>query len=248
MLEIVQTFFGAHPSLSFVMMGYRENAASLDLCPYGATARFLDAGVEHGWVARYLAANQARFTGPLSLPGWVLADLYLMPAAIGMLVDGDEIVAAYYAAPSIESGVVVGVSLIALREGLGAGAMVKALTLKALKARAQRGVTQWGSKSLRVHTRFGRLRVKGPAPSAHGLAAESFVYEVDLRDEDALAHAMRRRGEIAPPDDAKVMSVEAGPSLAARAAKGDDVWIEPPGLTREGSLVVVMKEQPSTGF
>jgi hypothetical protein len=108
--------------------------------------------------AAYMAksANQLAFKGPLSLPGWVLVDCYLLPAAIGLLTcparslearartelglaaDDEAIGAAYYAVPCIEPGVVLGCSLFSFLTGSGAAAIVKALTLRMLKARTQR--------------------------------------------------------------------------------------------------------------
>ncbi len=97
----------------------------------------------------------------------MLVDLYLMPAAIGLvtcparlcafrpegLADDDEAVAAaYYAAPSLVPGTVVGVSLISLREGIGAAAVVKAMTLAMLRARCQRGIAQWWQSAASAST------------------------------------------------------------------------------------------------
>ena len=177
--DVVSGFFGRNPECSFSVLAAPHNKSALDLIPFGYSARFLDASRETGWVERYYAANRACFRGALALPGWVLVDLYLMPGAIGLLTcaarfltlrppgfaDTDEAIsAAYYAAPSIVPGAVVGVSLLSLREGIGAGAFVKLLTLEVLKAHSQRGIAQFGNTSLRAHTRFGRLRLEGRAP------------------------------------------------------------------------------------
>jgi hypothetical protein len=205
--------------LRFAALG--SSASHLDLCPYGVPVTFLDAGREPEWVARYHAVNMRRFGGPLALPGWVLADLYLLPSAIGLLLDEDEIVAAYYAAPSIEPGTVIGVSLLSLREGIGAGWAVKALTLAMYRARVQRGITQWRSRALRVHTRFGALLVEGPAPAVHGAAAESFVYRVELD------------GQVPPPG--RPMPVE---EAIARVSAGERLTIVPPGSDGERVWVV----------
>ena len=206
--------------LRFAALGSAASVPHLDLAPFGVETTFLDAGREPGWVERYHAVNRARFGGPLALPGWVLADLYLLPSAIGLVLNGDDIVAAYYAAPSLAPGTVIGVSLLSLREGIGAGWAVKALTLAMYRARVQRGITQWRSRALRVHTRFGALVVEGPAPAVHGAAAESFVYRVTLG---------------APPpgpgvpisvDDA-IARTNAGESLTLTApgGDGDRVWV-----------------------
>ncbi|MDP2307336.1 MAG: hypothetical protein Q8P18_15020 [Pseudomonadota bacterium] len=210
--------------LHFAALGSAAALPHLDLAPLGVPTTFLDAAREPGWVERYHAVNLARFGGPLALPGWVLADLYLLPSAIGLVLDGDAIVAAYYAAPSLEPGTVIGVSLLSLREGIGAGYAVKALTLAMYRARVQRGITQWRSRALRVHTRFGPLVVEGPAPAVHGAAAESFVYRVILG---------------APsPSDAAPMPI---PEAIARTNAGERLTIVGPGLHVDGEHVWVAR-------
>lgn len=198
--------------LRLAALGSAAARAHLDLTPHGVPATFLDAAHEPGWVERYLAVNRARFGGPLALPGWVLADLYLLPSAIGLVLDGDDIVAAYYAAPSLEPHTVIGVSLLSTREGLGAGYAAKALTLAMYRARVQRGLTQWRSRALRVHTRFGALHVEGPAPAVHGAAAESFVYRVVL--------------DVGPPPEGSPAPVA---EAIARMHAGERLIIVPPG-------------------
>ncbi len=167
-----------------VALGMPPVAAHLDLGAGGIVdVTFTDAARAPDLVARYHALNRARFGGPLALPGWVLADLYLMPAAITLLVRDGDIVAAYYAAPTLVPGEVVGVSLLSAREGEGLGTAAKALGLAVLRARVARGVTQWGSRALAVHARFGDLRVEGPAPAVHGLAESTFCYRCVLGDQ-----------------------------------------------------------------
>jgi hypothetical protein len=255
-------FLAQHPECRFRALGARANREALDLAPFGHPVEFLDAAEHPRWVERYHAANRACFQGPLALPGWVLVDLYLMPAAVGLItcparlcdvradlpdLAGDEeaVAAAYYAAPSLVAGTVVGVSLISLREGIGGPGIVKALTLAMLRARRQRGVAQWQSRSLRVHTRLGPLRLEGPVPGAHEKAGESFVYAVDLGDSAATAAALRRSASApdpAPPEGARWVPTADRAALAAlldRAAAGERVEILPPGLSADGQNVLV---------
>jgi hypothetical protein len=263
--EIVADFFARYPENTFSVLGAPQNQAALDLCPFGHPSRFLDASRETAWVQRYLSANRSRFQGTLELPGWVLVDLYLMPGAIGLLTcparflslrppelaDRDEaIAAAYYAAPSVVAGTFVGVSLISLRAGVGAGALVKVMTLGVLRARAQRGIAQFGNASLRAHTRLGPLRLEGRVPRLHPKADESFVYSIDFSRPEDVADAMRHaRAPADPPapTGARWIPVTDRRTLEAaldRAEDGHSVTILPPGLSRDGGAVLIRNATP----
>jgi hypothetical protein len=208
-----------------VATGMASVAEHLDLRAGGiADVTFVDAARAPDLIARYHALNRARFDGPLALPGWVLADLYLMPAAITLLMRDDAIVAAYYAAPTLAPGEVVGVSLLSAREGQGLGTAAKALGLAVLRARVARGVTQWESRALPVHARFGDLQVEGPAPAVHGLADTTFCYRCVLgRVGAAPAHAV-------PVDVARARAARGERLVLAAGVRG------PPGhvVVREG--------------
>jgi hypothetical protein len=165
-------------------------------------------------VEQYLLTNQVAF-GQLGLPRWVLSDLYLLPAAIGVFLcearfvredlrlalrvpGGREVIgAAYVGVPTIHPGVFVGVSLLSFLEDRHCAAWAKSLTVKMLGAKQVRGVAQWDSPSLRVHTRLGPLRLIGRPPGGHELAEKTFVYETDLSDESGWAEAMERRSKEA---------------------------------------------------
>jgi hypothetical protein len=264
MRSLLADFLAAHPECRFRALGARVNRDALDLAPFGLPIEHLDAAEHPTWVDRYHAANRARFKGSVALPGWVLVDLYLMPAAIGMITcparlcdlrppglkdDDEAVAAAYYAAPSIVPGVVIGTSLISLREGIGAAGIVKAMTLAMLRAKRQRGIAQWDNTSLRVHTRLGTLRLEGPIPSAHGKAGDSFLYSVDLADPAVVAAAMRRPSGASDPDEAEAGALGARwvpvadraalGEMLRRAAAGEAIEILPPGLSNDGSHVLV---------
>lgn len=275
MHSLIADFLAGHPECRLRALGARQNMGVLDLDPFGHEVEFLDAATSPTWVDRYHAANRARFPGLLALPGWVLVDLYLMPAAIGLLTcparfldvrpagldpDDEGIAAAYYAAPSLVPGTVIGVSLISLRESLGGAGIVKAMTLEMVRARTQRGIAQWSNRSLRVHTRLGPLRVEGPVPGAHAEADESFVYSVDLRDHNAVSAALARpRGPDpeAPPGARWIVARDADAldDLLARAQAGEVIEILPPGLSMDGQRVLVrdaraartMRTTPASG-
>lgn len=181
--------------MRFVAVGAAENRAALDLCPLGVDAEFVDAAVRPDLVERYLSANQRAFAPPLSLPGWVLVDLYLMPGAVGMILEGDDIVAAYVAVPTVLPGQVMGVSLFCHRPGMRLGETVKRLTLAMLRATSQVGITQWNNPAIATHCRIGPMRVLGPAPEIHG-AKRSFRYRIELNGERPVGREVVIAGDV----------------------------------------------------
>lgn len=228
----IDAFFARWPGLRFGMLGHAGNRAALELSPLGVRAEFWAAESHAELVSQYHTANAAKFGGALALPGWVLVDLYLMPGAIALLVDADDtLVAAWCGVPTVAPGVVMGVSLLSMREGIGAAYAAKRLGLASLRARAQRGITQWDSRSLRTHTRLGPLRIVGPAPALHGESARSFVYEVEL-------------GAVSPPASHTIHPSE-GPSVAALAT-GVPTYIVAPGLDAAGR-VCLAQAPPNSG-
>lgn len=249
-------FFGRHPDVSLGALGSRSNRERLELEPFGVSAAFFAAEEHPSLVERYRDANALAFPGDLSLPGWVLSDLYLLPGAIGLLTcpghfldvptrkrlglgpDELAIAAAYYGAPTIEPGVFVGVSLLSLAPRMLAGAWVKALTLRMLRARVLRGVAQWKSPAVRVHTRMGPLRVVSSVPGTHEFRARSFVYESDLSNDERWLRSMARRATSVP--DLRIPSSDEDrlSALCERAEAGETIWVVPPGLDASGNVLV----------
>ncbi|MBJ6763624.1 hypothetical protein JGU66_22875 [Myxococcaceae bacterium JPH2] len=236
-----------HPALSFAALGSAVHAESLDLAPAGIRVTHLPAEQHEALARQYLALNQFAFGG-IGVPRWVLSDLYLMPGAVGLVrcparmlkpgarehlglaEDALAVGAAYYAAPSLTPGLFIGVSLLSFLPGTGAGAWVKALTLRMLRATRLRGVAQWDNLSLRVHTRLGALRLVGRVPGGHEYAERTFVYETDLRDATAVATAMARGSGSVATRRIPVTDLEALGTVLARAEAGQRVEIVPPGL------------------
>ena len=261
MRDLASEFFRRHPELSLAALGAADNARAMDLNPLGCKAEFFAAESHPELVALYRESNALAFPGELSLPGWVLSDLYLLPGAIGLLTcearvldipvrkrlglrpDDRAIAAAYLGAPTIHPGTFIGVSLLSLVPRVLAGAWVKALTLRMLGASRLRGVAQWQNPSVRVHTRMGPMRVVSSVPGTHEFKAKSFVYESDLSDEVTWSSAMQRRYE--GPIDAKIQATdheELGRVLA-RAERGERILIIPPGLDAQGR--VLLRFEPS---
>ena len=247
-------FFSRHPELSLEALGASANVEALDLRPAGVPVRFLPAEHQGALVLQYRELNRLAF-GTLGIPSWVLSDLYLLPGVIGLLRcparmldeearqklgladEAPAIGAAYYAAPSVVPGVFIGVSLLSFMRGIQAGAWVKLLTLKMLRARRLRGVAQWHNPSVRVHTRLGPLRLVGGVPGAHEYVEQSFLYETELGDEARQLAAMERRLVLPHTARVAVSDTRALLGLLRRAEAGEVLHLVPPGL-EAGHLLV----------
>jgi hypothetical protein len=256
MRALTAAFFAAHAELSLGALGPGESEPALDLTPFGHPARYFAAERHAHLVERYQAANRFAFGSDLVLPGWVLADVYLMPGAIGLLLsparalpaetrarldlhpDDEAIAAAYVAVPSVTPGLFIGISLLSLIPGIQAGAWVKALTLKMLGATRLRGIAQWANPSVRAHTRMGPLRLIGPVPGVHELQARSFVYESDLGDPARIRDAMGRRIELTPTRRIRRDDLPALAALLDRALAGETIHLVPPGLDASGEILI----------
>ncbi len=88
-------------------------------------------------------------------------------------------VGGYCAAPSAAPGTWVGWSLWSLMPAVGLGQAAKALALSAYRAARLDGVTQYDNSALKVHTRFGPLRILVATVPFH-TSPGSFVYESDF--------------------------------------------------------------------
>jgi hypothetical protein len=139
--------------------------------------------------------------------------------------------AAYVGAPTVHAGVVAGVSLISFLGSGTAAAWIKLFTLNMLRAREVRGVAQWDNRSLRVHTRLGRLNLVGRPPGGHELLEKTFVYSTDLSHPAAIAQAMQRT--LRPAGQVRRIAATDTAELGAalgRAISGAEVAIGAPGL------------------
>ncbi len=82
---MARDFFARHPEVKLAALGAKENARSMDLSPFGVPMHYYAAERHPQLVERYRDANALAFPGDLTLPGWVLSDLYLLPSAVGLL-------------------------------------------------------------------------------------------------------------------------------------------------------------------
>lgn len=253
---LAKDFFARHPELSLCALGAADNAKALDLSPFGVRATFHAAEKRPDLVEKYRAANALAFPGELTLPGWVLSDLYLLPGALGLLLcrasvldvptrkrlglspDDEAICAGYLAAPTVTPRAFIGVSLLSLVPKILAGAWVKALTLRMLGARRLRGVAQWQNPSVRVHTRMGPLRVVSAVPGTHEFRARSFVYESDLSREELWTAAMARRMNVPPTHKIRATDTDTLGALVEAAEGGETIYVVPPGLDASGNVLV----------
>lgn len=257
MRDLTRAFFAAHPDLSLAALGAADNARALDLSPFGQPARYLAAESNRAIIERYRAVNELAFAPAFMLPGWVLADLFLLPGAIGLLLgparrlpettrarlglvpEEETILASYFAAASLMPGLFSAASLFCLAPGLGAGAWIKALTLRMLRAERLRGVVQWDNASVRTHARLGPLGLIGPAPAGHERAATSFVYELDCSDEGRLRAAMEKKLTLPVTRRIDPQDREAQRALLGRVTRGEArAQIVPPGLDETGALLI----------
>ena len=256
MIEFATQFFERNPDLELRAVGARIHKPVVDLEPYGIPCQYLDAENHPDLVRAYYASNRQAFPDELSLPGWVLADLYLLPALVGLLVgdagsrpthwpleplpDGKAVLAAYYAAPSLTPGLFIGVSLLSAIPGVGAGSMVKALTLRVNRAARVRGISKWDTRAIRSHVKVGPMRIVTGAPGPHEHSARSFVYETRVDDEQALSRSLEGKSELEPTEYFRVDDPAAIAEVLKRSESGECLAIVAPGVDDQGRVCLAI--------
>jgi hypothetical protein len=148
-------------------------------------------------------------------------------------------VGGYCAAPSAAPGTWVGWSLWSLMPAVGLGQAAKALALSAYRARKLDGVTQYDNSALKVHTRFGALRILVANVPFH-TSPGSFVYESDFTAAVGTPVATEPSFLLDPFDyerqSAMQKAIEAGRS---------EFYLLPPGHTvSDGKTYVPIVELP----
>jgi hypothetical protein len=248
MQNLVREYVEEH-GLELWALGSASHRRIVSPTPFGLEARYIDAESHPDLVSTYLAANRQAFSGPLALPGWVLTDLYLLPGVVGIFVgspetietrwpaellpDGRAILAAYYAAPSLTPGLFIGVSLLSAAAGIGAGAMIKALTLKMNNASRLRGVSRWSAPAIRAHVSVGPLQLLSRTPGPHEHEASSFVYETFVANETRLRKSLRGEHSAEIVDKVELEDQAGLDRLMKRVAEGEKLAIVGPGVDRE---------------
>jgi hypothetical protein len=148
-------------------------------------------------------------------------------------------VGGYCAAPSAAPGTWVGWSLWSLMPAVGLGQASKALALSAYQAKKLDGVTQYDNSALKVHTRFGPLKILVATVPFH-TSPGSFVYESDFTIPPADDSAPEPSFLLDPFDyerqAAMQKAIEAGQS---------EFYVLPPGhLSQAGKAYVPVLELP----
>lgn len=152
--------------------------------------------------------------------------------------EGPMPVGGYCAAPSAAPGTWVGWSLWSLMPNVGLGRAVKALALSIYRARKLDGVTQYDNSALKVHTRFGTLRVLIATVPFH-TSPGSFVYQSDFTR--PVQEALPEPSFLLNPADydrqwAMQKAIEAGSS---------EFYVLPPGhVVENGTTYVPILEVP----
>jgi hypothetical protein len=140
--------------------------------------------------------------------------------------DGPIPFAAYCAVPTAQSSRWVGWSLWSFVTGYGFATVAKGLALKTYRAAILDGVTQYDNVSLRIHTKFGSLRLRSAFLDIH-TAAHSFVYESDVVS--TLRHAHEPTFWMDSQD------IECQKRMQKCIDEGtSDFYIVAPGIVREG--------------
>lgn len=193
-----------------------DNQPALNLEPFGLTVRWVIDPTKRrsGTFLDLLQRLDALTFGPEGMPmdKWVFYNCAELPGFIyGFALPADELSQAerelfgcpvgydgpvpfsmYIAIPMFEDGAWFGHNLASLNATFphrslgGLGRMTKAIALKAFGARTFFGATQWLSKALFIHTKFGPLDVTTAYTPAHSIP-ETLTYGFTVTDESLRA-------------------------------------------------------------
>lgn len=147
-------------------------------------------------------------------------------------------VGGYCAAPSAAPGTWIGWSLWSLMPAVGLGQAAKALALSAYGAKKLDGVTQYDNSALKVHTRFGPLKIVVATVPFH-TSPGSFVYESDFTTISTVAGSSPTF-LLDPADHDRQAAMQ-----KAIVAGVSDFYLLPPGhMTDDGRICVPILELP----
>ena len=244
--------------------GSRANLDLLHPAPFGAALTMWAADdPEHLEVHQLINRMNGLAYGSkdMGMPAWVQIDCGILPSSfIGFaapastlpnrmrwdlgIADGDRLVpvAEAISIPTAEPGVWSSFSMCTVMPGHKLGYAAKVMSLRAYGSRQTLGVAQYDNFSLRIHTRFGALRISEPLVPYHTCPDNTFVYRLDLRG----GHILDRldRGEVIDDNREPSFWLDATDTdrmreMAARTRAGThDYWLLPPGAKREGSTIL----------
>ena len=107
----------------------------------------------------------------------------LLATADDLRYDGPLPVVGYCAAATPVVAHWSGFSLCSLLPGLGLGTVAKGVAIGAYRARSMQGVTQYSNPALRIHRKWGRMRLLAATVPMHDVP-NSLVYGTDLFVDD----------------------------------------------------------------
>lgn len=209
--------------------------------------------------------NQLAFGGDtnMGMPLWVMLDCGILSSAIiGFGAYQDDLddatlarlgvphdypddllvpLSEYCACPTLRPGCVSGFSLQSQLPGHALGLRTKALAMLFYGATSQVGVTQFDNPAIRVHARFGPMKLLVHRPVVHTHSPKSFVYEIELPPPHTL-EAMARDPRHAPTSRALHHDWSFDPAneahhqrLGELLQRGQEVCITQPGWQRDAS-------------
>ncbi len=154
--------------------------------------------------------------------------------------DGPVPVAAYCGAATPVPGRWVGWSLFSVLPGFGLGVLAKQLAMAAYQVEFLDGVTQYDNSSLRIHTKFGPLRVRTAQLDVH-TSLYSFVYEMNLGENAPNLGSPEPTFLLEAYDSTKQGEMQKAIENGDRA-----YYVLPPGLVERGTeqLVPIYETTP----
>ncbi len=203
-------------------------------------------------------SNHQAFGGldSMGMPMWVMLDCGILPSAVvGFMLDVDDApdhildkleidddyegyvpISEYCGCPTVEEGTVSGFSLHSHLPGQGIATRTKALAMAIYGARKQIGVTQFYNPAIRVHVRFGAMKILLHRPPVHTEPEDSFVYKLRLPPRKTLLNMARGADVFGHRDLPEGVRWEFDPDnemmqgrLARHLREEGEAWLIPPG-------------------
>ncbi len=203
-------------------------------------------------------SNHQAFGGPqdMGMPMWVMLDCAILPSAVvGFMLDVDDApddildklevdddyegfvpISEYCGCPTLEDNTISGFSLHSHLPGQGIATRTKALAMAIYGAKYQIGVTQFYNPAIRVHVRFGAMKIELHRPPVHTHPEDSFVYRLRLPPREVLLNMARGADVFGHRDLPEGVRWEFDPDnemmqgrLARHLREDGDAWLIPPG-------------------